>query len=1123
MKKAAANTRLSYLAQLVFDPKLRSSVVAKYLTNYRLVVLLLIAAVGFGIFGFTQLSRRLNPEISIAIINVATVLPGASPASVEELLTIPLERNLLTIEGLDVLSSSSQESSSLLSLQFVSSVTREVAQQRVQQVVDTVTDLPEDATVPRVAALDFEDVPVWQFVLSADGNDLASLTRAADRLERELELVRGIGRVTTAGVPTQEVQVVVAPERVEALNLQPRQLAQSIQAAVSALPVGVTTTGSSTVNVTLEPQITTIDSLRQTPVLLGQTVYRLEELALVQWSASANQRFTYVLKPGEVREFGVQVSVYKSTAADISVAQPAAEEHTRKILADFPTLELHEIRNVAADIDTQFSDLGRNFASTIALVFATLFIFLGIRQALVVSLSIPLTFLISFGIMQATGQTLNFLTLFSLLLALGLLVDDAIVAVSSITAYYRSGKFSAQEAGLLVWRDFVVPIFTTTITTVWAFLPLLLSTGIIGEFIKPIPIIVSSALLTSTSVAMLIALPTMIVLLEPRVPERVKRLSIALVAVVILGAAFAALRLLPFWWISFGIVGVLLFEAWRMRSPLQKQLTELSLPLMRTRPVQIFKRSVDAGLINLQPLEERFARLIERVIRSKRLRLQVVLSVAVFALFAYALVPLGFVPNEFFPKTDNESVYISIEMPPGTALQVTEQAVFTVLENIHSLPELQLAVAELGAVPPTSFAGGGSDATAAVTLRLVSAQERDKSSMQIAEELRRTLPQSVPNGRVAIEELSGGPPVGSDLDLKISGAELSELDVIAQQVEQYLSSQEGVVNIERSVKPGPSQLVFQPDTARLAALQLSPPEVAFWLRTALSGFSLAEVALNGTSDKSEVTLYFQNRLFALEEIGGLYVFSPQGAVPIETLGELVLKPSPSQITREQGRRTLTISASVREGFNGPAINQELLQFTEQLNLAAGYQFETGGVNEENQRSVQAILLAMVLSFILILATMVIQLGSFRQAIVVMLVIPLAVSGVFVLFALTGTPLSFPALIGILALFGIVVNNSIVLVDKINQNRRVGLPFISAISDASASRLEPILFSSLTTIIGLIPITLSDPLWQGLGGAIIAGLSISGLIMLFFIPVVYWWLFRHDAKLELGQPVLKKTG
>jgi multidrug efflux pump subunit AcrB len=244
-------------------------------------------------------------------------------------------------------------------------------------------------------------------------------------------------------------------------------------------------------------------------------------------------------------------------------------------------------------------------------------------------------------------------------------------------------------------------------------------------------------------------------------------------------------------------------------------------------------------------------------------------------------------------------------------------------------------------------------------------------------------------------------------------------------------------------------------------------------------------------------------------------------VPLLSLGELVLKPNPTSITREDGDRTISVTAAVAEGFSVSTINGQLEQFANgDLNLPTGYTWKTGGVNQENQQSVQSIIQAMALSAILILVTMVVQLGSFRQAIIVLLVIPLAISGVFVMFALTGTPLSFPALIGLLALFGIVVNNSIVVVDKINQNRTIGMSLVDAITDAAAGRLEAIFFSSLTTIIGLIPITLSDPIWRGLGGAIIAGLAFSGTIMLFFIPIVYYMWYQTEADLaEEPEPEL----
>ena len=224
-----------------------------------------------------------------------------------------------------------------------------------------------------------------------------------------------------------------------------------------------------------------------------------------------------------------------------------------------------------------------------------------------------------------------------------------------------------------------------------------------------------------------------------------------------------------------------------------------------------------------------------------------------------------------------------------------------------------------------------------------------------------------------------------------------------------------------------------------------------------------------------------------------------------------MEPNPTRITREDGKRTLSVSAGVEKGYSISTLNKELESKADALNLPSGYSWKTGGVNDENNKSVQSIMQAMILSAALIFGTMVIQFNSFRKALIVLLVIPLAVSGVFILFALTGTPLSFPALIGILALFGIVVNNSIIMVDKINRNMDAGLPLDQAISEGAASRLEPILLTALTAIVGLIPITFSDPIWRGLGGAIIAGLTFSGVAKLLFIPVIYKVLFTSKEE------------
>jgi multidrug efflux pump subunit AcrB len=365
-------------------------------------------------------------------------------------------------------------------------------------------------------------------------------------------------------------------------------------------------------------------------------------------------------------------------------------------------------------------------------------------------------------------------------------------------------------------------------------------------------------------------------------------------------------------------------------------------------------------------------------------------------------------------------------------------------------------------------------------------------------------------GDVSVVEESAGPPVGSDVEIKIVGEDLQQLGVYADEVVNYLNEQPGVTNVDKSVKPSTSKLSFSSDNYAVVGSGTSNDQVGFWLRSFTSGFKLADARIGG--EDKEVVFRMNKDNPAPEELGVVQVPTARGLIPLQSLGEFKLEPNPTLITREDGLRSISVSASVESGYSVNDVNQDLGEYADnELELADGYSWMTGGANQENEESVQSILQAMLISLVLILATMVIQLGSFRKSVIVLLVIPLAISGVFIVFAITGTPLSFPALIGLLALFGIVVNNSIVIVEKINQNLKVGIKLRDAISDASANRVEPIMLSSLTTIMGLIPITITDPLWRGLGGAIIAGLTVSGLIMLFFIPVVYYSWFQGEYK------------
>ncbi len=1105
-------TDLQFLKKLQFDEKLSNSFIGKYLSNPRLLILFLLAILVVGLSSYFNLPRRLNPEIQIPIIVVSTVLPGASPEDIESLVTEPLESNVTGITDVKQVSSTSRENVSVIQIEFQSGIDPEKSRTDVQSAIDQV-ELPEDAQAPRVQKIDFENQPVWSFALIGKG-DVASLTQFAKNLQDELENIPTIKDAQVSGLEEQEISVFIRPESLTTYDINPLQLSQSVKTAVSSFPAGSVRTTNSNFALSIDPSATSIEDVRNLQLNVNGNILPLSSIAEVTERSKPNQFPSYFANKELNGVRAVTFNIYKTDTANIDKAVKDSERKIEEVLANYPgQFEIKTITNAGEEINKQFDKLIEDFILTTVLVFLVLFVFLGLRQAIVSLFAVPLTFLISFSVMNMLGISLNFLSMFSLLLSLGLLVDDTIVVISAMTQYFRSGKFTPLQTGLLVWRDFLVAIFTTTLTTVWAFLPLLISTGIIGEFIKSIPLVVSSTLLGSFVVAMLIILPLMIFLLKPNLPRRVVIFLRVLLVLILLAIfisivpkgptlIFALFALILFLFVTANVRLALVRKSRTYYHEQQKEYT-----VLKNAPTY-----VDHGLISFNGIGRRYRRILTRVLENKENRRKTVAMVVIFSLFSYLLVPFGFVKNEFFPSSDQKYLYASIELPAGTQQDIAKKQALAVLDVIRKDESVNYVIADIGQAVNTGFgAGGGDSSTILFSLVLPEKSERDLTSIQLAEKLREDFASYTP-GRVTVTEVSGGPPAGSDLQIQLFGSDLRELDIYASRVEEYLESKEGVSDVSKSVKPGTSKLVFIPNARQLALNKLSQDQLGLWLRTFASGLPLDTVkfAENGDEER-DITLRLSNTTQNVEDIYKLSIPTTTENIPLSTLGRLEMEPSPTLITRQDGERTISVSGSVADGYSVSTLNQELEQFARtDLKLKDGYTWKTGGVNEENQNSVNSILSAMLISFLLIVITMVVQFSSFRKAIIVMLVIPLSISGVFILFALTGTPLSFPALIGVLALFGIVVKNSILIVDKITANQKTGMEFVPSIVDAAESRLEPIALTSLATIIGLIPITVSDPLWRGLGGAIIAGLFFSGTIMLFFIPIVYYYWFHPQV-------------
>mgnify|MGYP002336286274 CR=1 FL=1 len=521
-----------------------------------------------------------------------------------------------------------------------------------------------------------------------------------------------------------------------------------------------------------------------------------------------------------------------------------------------------------------------------------------------------------------------------------------------------------------------------------------------------------------------------------------------------------------------------------------------------------FNEYMEQGIISLQRIEYHYSRFILRILNSKNARKKIIIMVVIFSIFSYILVPLGLVKNEFFPKSNGNNLYLSVELPSGTNITSTRDEGVKVLKALNHVPESEFSLLTLGSGYNPFGGGSSSQNNFLVTVKLKDKEERKLNSSEIAEELRNKF-KDYNVGKLSVSEESGGPPTGADIQIKLFGPDLATLDEYANEVENFLKKNPGATNVDKSIKQGTSKIVFVPDEQKLSQAGLTSDAAGFWLRLFATGIKIDSLKTDEDLNISEdITLRMDSSSSKAEDISSVSIPTQVGILPLSSLGNLELQANPTLISREGGKRTISITASVKKGYTIPQVNAELEKFANgDLNLPSGYSWTTGGANEENQQSVQTIYQAMIISIILIIITMVLQFNSFRKAIIVILVIPLSISGVFIIFALTQTALSFPALIGVLALFGIVVKNSILVVDKITANIKTGMEFTESIADAAASRLEPIALTSICAIVGLIPITISDPLWRGLGGAIIAGLTFSGTIMLIFIPVVYYITFK----------------
>lgn len=1126
-----------YLERLTFNPELRKSVLNFFVTNFRVVVLLIIMLTMIGSYSFVKLPRESNPEVKIPIAVIVTTYPGASPTDIEELVTKKVETGIFGLKNVSKVTSRSSNSVSAVTVEFDAKADLDDSLRKLRDAVNNLKkNLPTDAKEPLVQEVSIDDTPIWTASFSGP-MDGFELRKHADDIKDELEKIPGVRTVRISGGDEREFDISYDPGKLTYYGLSLDQVNGIIRSTNTAIPSGSFEGARYNFPVRTDARFYDAKTLANIPVFHNAegAVVTLGDIATVRETAIEKTVLSRFGRAGQPSQPNITIEVVKKTGGNIIQSVDAIEKELEETVAKLPAGTSYSvISDFSEQIEKDFDQLTHDFLLTVVLVFAVLFLIVGLKEALVAGLAIPLVFFATFGVMLMTGTSLNFLSLFSLILSLGLLVDDAIVVVSATKQYLNSGKFTPEEAVLLVLNDFKVVLLTTTLTTVWAFLPLLSASGIIGEYIKSIPITVSVTLISSLFIALFINHPLAAVLERIRLTKGIFAalcfglLAVAgislftqtLVGLIIATLAIVGLISCLIWYVRGGKLKLEASAALAEREWIDDDLIKQKL-LSQGHHAETFGSRLMHGILKFDGLLPLYAKILSWILSTWKTRIAALGLVGLLFIGAVALPITGIVKTEFFPAADSELLFVNIEGPSGLGLQETDKITRQIEERIMKLDHIKSYSTLVGVANDGNGGGGSASHLASITIRLVPEKERPKKSYDMAADLRNQFA-DIATAKVTVSSPSGGPPAGADFDAQISGEDLQELDRIAKELKPKLEKIPGVFNASISLKSSPAAYTFVLDPNRLELYQLNAAAVGSVLRTAISSSEVTTIIRDGKEIKVQ-TRFEKDRIPNLDAIQNLQVLNNlRQPVFLKDVAKIRLEPSVESITRINRKRVVQLTSSVDTAHRPADVVTAFQKELETNNkLPEGYAITFGGQNEQNNESVLSILRAMIIAGLLIISTMIVQFNSFRQSVLVLVTIPLALIGVFFGLGATGIYLSFPGLIGIVALFGIVVKNAIILVDKINLNLKFGIPFIEAIIDAGRSRLEAIFITSICTILGILPITLSNDTWRALGGAMIFGLMMSSFFTLFVVPTLYAILNQGKAKQLAAREALKQ--
>ncbi len=1107
-------------------------------TVYVITALIILA----GISTYINLPKENFPEVKQPIIYIGTIHPGNSPVDMENLITRPIEKELNAIAEVESIKSTSVQDYSTIVAEFSTTMDVDEALAKVKDAVDKAKpELPSDLkNDPDIFEVDLSQFPIMNINLSGEYS-IDELNDYAEFLEEEIEKLPEISKVEIRGVDEKEVRIMVDPYQMEARDVNFGDIEKAVAQENTTMSGGNILSNGVRRTIRVLGEFNNVSELEDIVVKSekGNIIY-LKDIAEIEFDYKEKESYARLAQKPVV-----MVDVIKRSGENLLLATDkifAIVDNARKD-ATFPEgLEITITNDQSKQTRMMVSNLENNIISGVILVVIVLLFFLGTRNALFVGMAIPLSMFMSFMILGAFGITINMMVLFSLIMALGMLVDNGIVVVENVYRLMEEGltPYEATKAGIgeVAW-----PIISSTSTTLAAFLPLAFWPGIMGEFMKYLPITLIVTLGSSLFVALVIN-PVLILSfmkVDKEGASNSKKKPLIIIAVLIaLGIVLLLANVTAFGNLLV-LFGLLVLLNIYVLAPLSSKFQNAFLPVLE----QYYKKVLTFALHGWKPTMFFFG----------------TVGLLIFSVFLLKIFPPDTV---FFPINQPKYVNVFIEFPIGTDVEVTnkfskkiEKDVEILVEPYKFLVESITANVGLGTADPNDKSGPSKSGTpnkARITINFVEFEDRNGiSTSDVMDEIRAGLGE-YPGIAITIDKNNEGPPAGKPISVELSGNDFDKLIAVSEKMRQYIvtSGIEGIEKLKSNLETGKPELVVKIDREKARRFGLSTGMIANEIRTSLFGKEISKFKQGEDDYEIQLRLKDEYRYDVDALMNKNITFKNQNTgnihqLPISSVATAELSSTYGSVKRKELKRVITLNSNVLGGYNPTEINNQIKELLVNFEMPAGYEYKFGGEQEKQAKEMAFLSKALMIAVFMIFLIIVAQFNKITAPFIIMTSVIFSTIGVFlglVIFRMDFVIMM--TMIGIISLAGIVVNNAIVLIDFIELMRERKrkelatdkLPFeeiVKAIIDAGTTRLRPVLLTAITTILGLIPLAVGINIdfikffneydaafyiggdnvifWGPMSWTIIYGLTFATFLTLVIVPVMY--LFFAKVNRWLG--------